>query len=817
MPIQFQPFVSLYSDPGIKEISTDLKTRYYDNLKAKDALSSALDNMVALSQDEETKAQIRSEADATLEELAKSPAIENQGMQIYNAVKGFDRKYSQIKKQYDTAMSELATLEEKKNKNDIEPEYYDLVKANFFKNYKGVQFDEKGRVVQGSTFKAPTYYNSVDINEKLLKQLGILSPEETKADVESFELSPDGTSYVAKKGNSQTSISLERVRDAYNAILQTPDIDRYINDKVDKRYSLMEGVESKINLLQGYNNAIETSNAEYQKEIEKNSQALTGNLSYSDKVQLENRNKQLQEAINSNELKRKTNLGFAQQLSQGKEGDAETHIKSLLKESELSPYKQYGDAKAYNSEAYSTGIDQTYKNAKAQEALDAAKWLMENPELKVVGNVTAAHWGGIDTKAKKENIAMYQQTSKELQKVLDDEVAAIEAQKAKGIKEENIIRTLSPELIKDYESKIQGAKNSAQDIENQIEAALKKTVSDADIKSVVKDERALEVLKELYPNSSTSSYKLISKIIDTFDHEEDQDYLDFKTKYIEKYGLEAWGTGTNAPERSKGFQEQTGEEQERLRKSMATDIASDIKRNLETFIDNRLDPVYKEIKEAPYFDVGAQTSVSQDAVEVRRLTTAMNKYFTDKPVGENLKVTLQGPPGDNIGSTKFNEAGIAELTGKDLAGYTVKKFGYNPMAGGKGMFHVELSKGGDDASNIVGLIDGQQLAGTEIDKAVNRPEVSIARMINKLDPRDIDSQPRVRTIRVYDESGNIIKNKTVEVHVRTGETGEPEVALGYNVNGNLQLSPFTSMNSKVIKDTFTQKHPNGSPIFELLD
>ena len=98
MPIQFQPFVSLYSDPGIKEISTDLKSRYYENLKTKDALASALDNMVALSPDEETKAQIRAEADTTLEELSKSPDLENQGMQIYNAVKGFDKKYTQVKK-----------------------------------------------------------------------------------------------------------------------------------------------------------------------------------------------------------------------------------------------------------------------------------------------------------------------------------------------------------------------------------------------------------------------------------------------------------------------------------------------------------------------------------------------------------------------------------------------------------------------------------------------------------------------------------------------------------------------------------------------
>ena len=298
----------------------------------------------------------------------------------------------------------------------------------------------------------------------------------------------------------------------------------------------MEGVESKINLLQGYNNAIETSNAEYQKEIEKNSQALTGNLSYSDKVQLENRNKQLQEAINSNELKRKTNLGFAQQLSQGKEGDAETHIKSLLKESELSPYKQYGDAKAYNSEAYSTGIDQTYKNAKAQEALDAAKWLMENPELKVVGNVTAAHWGGIDTKAKKENIAIYQQSAKELQKVLDDEIAAIEAQKAKGIKEENIIRTLSPELVKDYESKIQGAKNSAQDIQNQIDAAISKSISEKDIKDSVPDD-VYAVLKDLYPNADKVTF--INKILNTFDNKGDQDYFDFIDAYKEKYGEDA--------------------------------------------------------------------------------------------------------------------------------------------------------------------------------------------------------------------------------------------------------------------------------------
>lgn len=804
MPIQFQPFVSLYSDPGIKEISTDLKTRYYENLKAKDALASALDNMVALSPDEETKAQIRAEADAMLEELSKSPDLENQGMQIYNAVKGFDKKYSQVKKQYDTAMAELQTLEQKKEKKDIEPEYYDLIKANFFKNYKGVKFDEKGRLIQGSTFKAPTYYNSVDINEKLLKQLGILSPEETKTDIESFQLSPDGTTYIAKKGNTETSISLDRVRNAYNAILQSPDIDRYINDKVDKRYSLLEGIDSKTNLLQSFNNSIDMSNSEYENQINKNNELINSTISISDKLQLQNQNKQLKEIIDANNLKKKTNTGFINQLNQGKESEAEMHIKALIKDGELSAYKQYGDAKAFTSKSYTEGIDQTYKNLKAQEALDANKWLMENPEFKTQGIVTAAHWGGIDTKAKKENIAMYQQTVKQLQEALD-----------KG--KEN--GSLSPELIKQYESQIQGAKNAAEDVQAQIDAALRKTISDADIKSIVKEESALAVLKEMYPNSTTSSYEFLNKIINTFDNEGDQDYLDFKTKYIEKYGENSWVKPEGVFKGGQGGGERAGAAGAALAgaKPIGLPIADIIKRNLDSFIDDKLDPTYKEIKESPMFDYGAITSVSNDPVEVRKLTNAVNKYFTDKPIGENLKVTVQGPPGDNIGNTEFNDAGIAEITGKDLAGYTAKKIGYSPIAGSKGLFQVELSKGGDESSNIVVLIDGQQLAGTELDKAVNRPEVSIARLINKLDPRDVDSQPRTRTIRIYDDQGNIIPNSFAKLNVRTGETGKPEVAVETNVNGIVTVDPYRPMNSRSIIDGFSAKHANGNPIYELLD
>lgn len=806
MPIQFQPFVSLYSDPGIKEISTDLKTRYYENLKAKDALASALDNMVALAPDEETKAQIRAEADAALEQISKDPALENQGMQIYNAVKGFDKKYSQVKKQYDTAMAELQTLEQKKEKREIEPEYYDLIKANFFKNYKGVKFDDKGRLIQGSTFKAPTYYNSVDINEKLLKQLGILSPEETKTDIESFQLSPDGTTYIAKKGNTETSISLDRVRDAYNAILQSPDIDRYINDKVDKRYNLLEGIDSKTNLLQSFNNSIDMSNSEYENQINKNNELINSIISISDKLQLQNQNKQLKEVIDANNLKKKTNTGFINQLNQGKENEAEMHIKSLIKDGELSAYKQYGDAKAFTSKSYTEGIDQTYKNLKAQEALDANKWLMENPEFKAQGVVTAAQWGGIDTKAKKENIAMYQQTVKQLQEALD-----------KG--KEN--GSLSPELIKQYESQIQGAKNAAEDVQAQIDAALRKTISDADIKSIVKDKNALIILKEMYPDSATNSYELINKIINIFDNEGDQDYLDFKTKYTETYGIGSWnkevkvfkevGPGERAASAGEAL---AGINQE---KKLYTDIGSEIKRNLDEFISDKIDPAYKEIKESPMFDYGAITSVSNDPVEVRRLTNAVNKYFTDKPIGENLKVTVQGSPGDDIGNTEFNDAGIAEITGKDLAGYTAKKIGYSPIAGSKGLFQVELSKGGDQGSNIVVLIDGQQLAGTELDKAVNRPEVSIARLINKLDPRDVDSQPRTRTIRIYDDQGNIIPNSFAKLNVRTGETGKPEVAVETNVNGIVTVDPYRPMNSRSIIDGFSAKHANGNPIYELLD
>ncbi len=808
MPIQFLPFVSLYSDPGIKEISTDLKTRYYENLKAKDALASALDNMVALAPDEETKAQIRAEADAALEQISKDPALENQGMQIYNAVKGFDKKYSQVKKQYDTAMAELQTLEQKKEKREIEPEYYDLIKANFFKNYKGVKFDDKGRLIQGSTFKAPTYYNSVDINEKLLKQLGILSPEETKTDIESFQLSPDGTTYIAKKGNTETSISVDRVRDAYNAILQSPDIDRYINDKVDKRYNLLEGIDSKTNLLQSFNNSIDMSNSEYENQINKNNELINSTISISDKLQLQNQNKQLKEVIDANNLKKKTNTGFINQLNQGKENEAEMHIKSLIKDGELSAYKQYGDAKAFTSKSYTEGIDQTYKNLKAQEALDANKWLMENPEFKAQGIVTAAQWGGIDTKAKKENIAMYQQTVKQLQEALD-----------KG--KEN--GSLSPELIKQYESQIQGAKNAAEDIQAQINTTINKFISEKEIKEML-PATVYTTLKELYPNS-TSKTEFLNKILDTFDNKEDQDFMNFSTKFVEMFGQDAYNELMRSTVEIKGKNIVIGGStiagtsnvnQEILAAGMG-DFSDAITTKVNSFISDKIDPAYKEIKESPMFDYGAITSVSNDPVEIRKLTNAVNKYFTDKPIGENLKVTVQGPPGDNIGNTEFNDAGIAEITGKDLAGYTAKKIGYSPIAGSKGLFQVELSKGGDQSSNIVVLIDGQQLAGTELDKAVNRPEVSLARLINKLDPRDVDSQPRTRTIRIYDDQGNIIPNSFAKLNVRTGETGKPEVAVETNVNGIVTVDPYRPMNSRSIIDGFSAKHANGNPIYELLD
>jgi hypothetical protein len=799
MPLQYQPFVSLYTDPGIKEISQDLKTRYYENLKAKDALAKSLDDMVALSPDEETKNKIRSEVDTQLEEIAKTPDLENKGFQIYDAVKSFDKKYTQVKKQYDASMAELQELEKKKEEGKVEPEYYDLVKANWFKNYKGVQFDDKGRLVQGTTFKAPTYYNSVDINEKLLKQLGILSPEENKSDIESFELSPDGTSYIAKKGNAETSISLDRVRSAYDAILQTPEIDRYINDKVDKRYNLIEGVDAKVGILQGYNTSLQTSNDEFAAQIEKNNTALaTDNIFYGDKIQLENQNKKLQEVINENKLKIKTNLGYVDQLNQGKEGDAEQHIKSLLKQNELAPYKQYGDAKAFQSIAISEGIDAVSQQAKNQEAADARKWLMENPELKVTGNVTAATWGGIDTKAKKENIFAYQQTAKNLQEVLDKG-------KADG--------SLSTELINQYESQIQSSKNIAEDIQAQIDLAIEQSITIEDIKEIL-PRRVYETLKEMYPSNTTSKEQFLKKILDTFDREGDQDYEEFTKKYIdmfsEKNNLSKY-TVIGGPT----IMGTSDVNQKILEEGMG--ILTGLKSKIDEFISDKIDPAYKEIKQAPMFDMGAITSVSNDPAEVRRLTTGIQKYFTDKPIGENLKVTIQGSPGDDIASTEFNDAGVAELTGKDLSGYTVKKVGYQPISGSKGMFLVELSKGGDTPDNIVGLIDGQQLAGTELDKVVNRPEVSVARMINKLDPRNPNAAPRVRTVRLYDADGNIMTDRNMEVHVRTGESGSPEVAIGYNVNGNLTIDKWMPQNSETMIRLLNTKHANGKPMYELLD
>jgi hypothetical protein len=82
MPLQYQPFVSLYTDPGIKEISQDLKTRYYENLKAKDALAKSLDDMVALSPDEETKNKFRKFRDLYLNEFTNHQVFSVDGTDI---------------------------------------------------------------------------------------------------------------------------------------------------------------------------------------------------------------------------------------------------------------------------------------------------------------------------------------------------------------------------------------------------------------------------------------------------------------------------------------------------------------------------------------------------------------------------------------------------------------------------------------------------------------------------------------------------------------------------------------------------------------
>jgi hypothetical protein len=90
-------------------------------------------------------------------------------------------------------------------------------------------------------------------------------------------------------------------------------------------------------------------------------------------------------------------------------------------------------------------------------------------------------------------------------------------------------------------------------------------------------------------------------------------------------------------------------------------------------------------------------------------------------------------------------------------------------------------------------------------------------MINKLDPRDPDSAPRVRKVRLYDADGNIMSDRHMEIHVRTGESNNAEVAIGYNVNGNLTVDKWMPQNSETMIRLLNTKHANGKPMYELLD
>ena len=692
MPYQFGEFVSTYRDPQSVKIAETLRNRYMENFKANDQVAMAVEQMQAalpFEQDMAKKAELEKKINDQLGVLSSRGDYENLGFAVHAAAKDFSKGYAPIKENYDRYQNALQTLSKQLDSGDINASDYNMATKYIIRGYKGFEVDPTtGKVVEGSMFSAPTIYKDPKLMDKVKSRLDILHEETYGEKVSSSGLDANGV-WKSTSATKESSITPEKVMEVYNAVIQEPDVQMYLDQRADMRLAMTEDSGNSGAYLDARMQTNQAAIDQLNKQVAENKYSPQQKKIIASQIDaLAKENETVKKA--------KTDPNLAQ-----------TVLKSMFRDDLLEPVKGYALAKSYRSIETEKGYENNYAlyldaHRRRQDKLDQlGESLFRSADVTADKDIT-----GANTQEKQDFI-----------KNADAQIANLERQ----LQDTSLSQAAKDEL----QSGIINAKRDKERAQNQIRDAANKAITMADLEK--QDSTIVAVFKDKMKGAGAG--EIYQQILNTFDNPNEQDYKDFQSAFDNKYGAGSFNKHITKYRKPSIVTKLSREE-----KAMAAGMSlagedytfksdsNDVLGYFKNANESKVNAKYAEIKESRLYGERIQTGNDDLDIEV---TKQVKDFFVGRPITQNEMVRIDG---EEISGEK-----LAEL-GQD---YKINKVFWHA-----GTNTYELDLVGKDGSVKTATMDGRRLQGTGLSEAMSRPSVRLGAAVMAQNSHDASAAPR---------------------------------------------------------------------------
>jgi hypothetical protein len=783
MPYKFGEYVSTYVDPQSVRISETLRERFLSNFQANDQLTMAVEQMQAASafeNDVTRKKELQRQTENALAQLAERGDYENLGFQIHRTAKQFAKDYAPIEENYKRYQGALQEVSKAYEKGDINAEYAQLYKNYMTRGYKGFEIDEEtGRPKEGTMFSAPGIIKDPKVFDRIKKTIEIIKPEKYANKNMNVAQGQDGMFSVTVEGSSE-GIDPGVVQKAIDMVMAEPDVKAYVGQMSDMQaYNLYS--QGRIpEVLQNQASTISSNIDNLTKAIE------SGKLNTATKKQYINTVAKLR-----SELDTINNVAQDEQASY-------QYVSNRIANDMFRPMEEFVlEAASYQNVSQSRMIDYDQKwlaGYKAQK-----DWEMNNPEMTGYTAVTADIRDGATVEEQRANMT----------KMFEASMAAYQDAEEEGIsaKEKSLRQDEGKRL-----------KAEALRIQQQINLATDKSIDIKDIEAV--DPSVVQTIKEHF-NVSTSS-QVLETLQKVLFNPSDPANKGLDNAFKSKYGvsLVEYLDKTYGNQELGRYEAKIASEFGPADGSIETGLPSSGGELWKKFNDiatrSDVSAKFKEIKTSTLVHYGTLPGMTPE--ESRLATKAAEGYFKGMVIPSNMEVTVL--TGDNIEDFNTNDGPGAKLTGNNLAGYKVAKYGFAPEYGEVGGWELQLVDGDGKIATV--MLDAKQVTSPQLKNYMESNMMRFATTVDKYNTRNKGDEMS------FDLYNNFDPNQNLRVTVRSNGDADPLIKIenpkgekgkGYAIdsNGNLvevEEAKFERIDDPVIQAILVGKQKStGIPFF----
>lgn len=250
MPYTFNQYRSSYVDPGSVKISEELRQRFVDNFQADDALTSEVQNMIALAPDQGAKDVLKEKYQGFIDKRIAEGDYETMGQAIVRDARKFTTEYSPILEQATRRQQIDEELKKRVGSKDngITNQMYEQAMQFMDNNYAASGGVSKGGVYTG--MNVPKY---VDVLKEVMDAVDDITPDKQggitveatglganeaaatgllgaqgMADALSGGYNEDLRFSYRTKSGSVEYVDPAQVIEIYNAVIGKPEIQEYL-------------------------------------------------------------------------------------------------------------------------------------------------------------------------------------------------------------------------------------------------------------------------------------------------------------------------------------------------------------------------------------------------------------------------------------------------------------------------------------------------------------------------------------------------------------------------------------------------------------